>query len=91
MPTLPLLPDLPDVPVRRVATLSATLRGSRRRAYVLLGGVAEIGAAIPLLGADAQAVYDLAQRVTARYRAGEMIYEVRDPAVGTGVLTRRHH
>ena len=32
-----------------------------------------------------------AQRVTARYRAGEMIYEVRDPAVGTGAMTRRHH
>jgi hypothetical protein len=28
-----------------------------------------------------------AQRVTARYRAGSMIYEVRDPAVGSGVMT----
>ena len=28
-----------------------------------------------------------AQRVTARYRAGAMIYEVRDPALGLGVMT----
>lgn len=54
MPSLPLLPDLPDIPVRRVATLSAARRAARRRAYLFLGSAAEVAAALPLLGGEAQ-------------------------------------
>jgi hypothetical protein len=47
------------------------------------GGLVRLGVASP----TANRWLSAAQRVTARYRAGSMIYEVRDPLLGAGVMT----